>query len=232
MKNQSYKRIAAALAILLSGPLLTGCGSSEPDAPVAAAPAPVTPGGFGPGMCVPISSQIGFSGTNVYFDSANIYGGMVPGMQAIGQMTVGTGGAGGPLMRSGVDGTISMNVTNTQTAGVAPGTPGMMPGMTMMGTGTGSGMVSVTGFVQISPQTQQDIMYQAQIGRIPVGGVGYAGMVPGAMPQPGVMPGMAAPTQLCVSGIAMNLGHYYNTIHSGHVYLYMNNTQHGYKLYF
>jgi hypothetical protein len=42
-----------------------------------------------------------------------------------------------------------------------------------------------------------------------------------------------APTQqVCVSGISMNVGHYYNTIYGGNVYLYLNNTQHGYVLYF
>ena len=49
------------------------------------------------------------------------------------------------------------------------------------------------------------------------------------MPMPTTNTGVQ---QVCVSGIAIDAGHYYTTIYEGHVYLYLNGTQHGYVLYF
>ena len=102
MKTQNTM---ALLAIML----LSACGSD---------PVPVVnpnPGGFGPGGCVPINAQIGFTGTNNEFSYAQFKAGTIPATMlgfgsVAGTLAMGGGAAGGPYQRSGVDGTISMNI--------------------------------------------------------------------------------------------------------------------------
>lgn len=123
-------------------------------------------------------------------------------------------------------------------------------------------MSNVQGTIVLSQLVQYDIMYRVQLGQIPLtmapgyggqyggqyGGMNYFGPqmpfngtgfaspnqfmpLPGQMPQ-GYNPAMPNGQQICVSGIAVNVGHYYNTIYGGNVYLYLNGTNNGYILYF
>ena len=233
VKNRRIAAIAVAAGLLA----LTGCGSrsdaSNPYGPIGGIPGGVI------GGCIPINSQIGFTGTNAYFDAYNIRGGVIPGSnQALGQMSVTTAAAGGPYQRQGSDGTISMNVVpqggiNTgYNTGYNPGyntgypyypqnpypNPYMQP----------AGGASVTGFIALSPLVQGDISMRFGNGMV---GTGYAY----PYTQPGVVNPYAPPiANVCVSGIAIDIGHTYQgyTLYGGQVYLYMNNTQHGYVLYF
>ncbi|MEK6704651.1 MAG: hypothetical protein AABZ06_02590 [Bdellovibrionota bacterium] len=238
MNSANKKRIAIAAAIT-SLIALTGCGkNSDTPPPVGSVPAPL-PGSLG---CVPINAPIPFTATNIYFSGVSIVGGQVPGSSQMGQIIIGGGIEGGPYQRNGVDGTISMNVvpTNTTNTWNYPGTypggtypGGSYPGGTYPGSYPGlqptvqaPSAANATGFVSIAPMTQQDIMWKFGNGQFN-GQPGYYNPLYPSMPQP-----VAPQTQACVSGIALNVGHYYNTIHSGNVYLYLNNTQHGYVLYF
>lgn len=214
MKGKKLKRIASALAIICI-PLLEGCGKSN------STPLPgtgVAGGVFGGGACIPVNApQIPFTGTNIYFSSVNIRGGIIPGKGTEGQVVLGGTAIGGPYQRSGVDGVISMNIIPMQ---------GMYP-PTYPNTGTPTGNIAptranATGFITISSATQQDILYKFG----GTGTVGYNPYLPGAAPQP------MAPNYPCISAIAIDVGHYYNTIYGGNVFVYLNNTQHGYALYF
>jgi hypothetical protein len=125
-----------------------------------------------------------------------------------------------------VDGFISMNVYSQQyNQGAYPPYPGYPTGTAPSpypSTGMGQAQTaSVTGFLQLNPATVQDIAFKFS------GGMGGYTQ-PGYFPQPGY----PQQQQLCVSGIAMNLGHYYNYIYGGAVYLYLNGTNHGYVVPF
>ncbi len=219
MKRARKSKFALVVTLIVAA-LLVGCGKSDPMGETA----PTVPGvnagvpGTGSGICVPINQPIPFTGSQIYFDWANIMGGQLPYGQGVGQMVIGGGATGGPYQRSGVDGAISMNITPV--TGTAPQyqqyptAPSFWnPTQTwnsQPGYDQNSKTANATGMIQISQQTQQDIMYN-------FGGGAYTGTTQ-SMP--------------CVSGIAMNVGHYYTTIYGGNVYLYLNNTTSGYILYF
>ncbi|OFZ21298.1 MAG: hypothetical protein A2X94_07555 [Bdellovibrionales bacterium GWB1_55_8] len=226
MKFNRGKSVATALAIV-GLTALTGCGKSS--TPVTGGPVgyippqQLLPGGGIAGQCMPISAQIGFTGTGIYVDSASIRGGAIPGTQTMGQMNVTTVGAGGPFQRSGVDGTISMNVMlNNAAQPTVPGYPtgGYWP--TPMTPTT----ANVTGFIAINPQTQQDIIYKFG------GTTGYYPTYPTYPTYPGTLPVPTTPTQqVCVSGIAIDTGHKETQLFNIRVFLYLNNSQHGYIIY-
>lgn len=210
MSRAKLKRLAAVLA-LAGVATLTGCGSSQNDeVPIAAAPAGVMPGGVvGAGACVPISGQIPFSASNAIVDSANIYAGQIPGgTGAVGTVMIGGAVAGGPYGDTTPDGsTISMNIMLMQSA------PSPYGGST----GYGPQQANLTGFIQLSQAAQTELMYQS-------GGMGYSN--PGYFPQNPMQPTM----QPCVSGIAINVGHYNTRLYGGSVYFYLNNGQSIYRL--
>jgi hypothetical protein len=135
--------------------------------------------------CVPIDQAIPFTATDIHFDFANIIAGALPGQDSVGQVVLGGTPTKGPYQRFGVDGAITLNITQDSVA------------------------ANASGYVQISPVTRQDILNQVQMGGLP-------GKV----------------DSVCVSGIAINVGHYNNTIYGGSVYLYLNGSSHGYALYF
>jgi hypothetical protein len=226
MKNKKTNRFAIAVAIA-SIPILAGCGKSNNTPPpvVTTAPGAV----IGGGACIPINAaQIPMTGTNIYFDWANIRGGQIPGGMTFGQMLQGGITSGGPYQRSGVDGVISLNIipnTATYPGGYYPGPyQGSYPGTTPSYQGPAT-TANLTGYVSISQVTQQDILAT-------FGGT-YGGTYGGITPYPGTMPQPYSPTNVpCVTGIAIDVGHYNNIIYGGNVYLYLNNTQHGYALYF
>ena len=251
MKHERNKRIAVVLAAALSALALGGCGSSQSPAP-APGIAGVAGGQYGVGSCVPITGAIPFTGTGIAMNWNTIAGGTVPGSQAYGQMYVGGAAVAGQYGRNDGEGTISLSLSPT--AGVAPG-------YGQQG-GTSPIPANMTGTLQLSPVTIQTIQAMVASGQIPVAntGTGYApgyGMpqygqpnygVPGYMPQYGAPYGaVGAPGQVCVSGIAMMLNYSTNTdptdlgpyqqVLSGSfpgagVYLYLNNSQHGYQLQF
>ncbi|MGK5085914.1 hypothetical protein WDW37_21710 [Bdellovibrionota bacterium FG-1] len=233
MKRLKWKMKWAPILVIASLAVSTGCGKSDPAAnpgtpgavPVAPIGTPLTPV---PTTCVPINAQIPFTATNIYFSSVNIVGGAVPGeTQAYGQVMIGGSPTGGPYQRTGVDGTVSINIMPSQQANVPTPPVGIMP---YNGYGTQSNLqppslANANGFVAISAQTQADIMWQ-----FGGGGTQYPNYNTGYLPQPTLPVNQAQ--QVCISGIALSLGHYYNTIYGGHVFLYLNNSQSGYKLYF
>ncbi|MGZ3696946.1 MAG: hypothetical protein ACXWP5_02535 [Bdellovibrionota bacterium] len=111
-----------------------------------------------------------------------------------------------------------------------------------------TGGATMTGYVQPSQAVLQDIMYQngySYGSGYPYGGT-YGGGTYGS-PFGGSYPYSPYPTspyptspyptapaapQICVSGVAVDLGIYNSTLYGGKVYLYLNNTQHGYIMYF
>jgi hypothetical protein len=228
-----FRAIAATIA-LGAAATFTGCGKSGSGVGGSGGGVGGNGGWGGNGSCVPISSPIGFQGNNIYFDSANIIGGWIPQTtQQIGQMTVGGGGGSGPYQRQAVDGTITMNIYNTQQGQY----PQQQPYQGFP-TGTYNGsypsgptqLANAQGTIYISQRTQADIQWR-------FGGGQYSG----GYTQPYFpSPYQQYPTQqqypqqnyqqVCVSGIAMNLGHYNNYLYGGRVYLYLNNTTPGYIL--
>ena len=266
-------RTLASTAIVLAMLVNQGCGKSSSNPEPGGAPGPVA----GQAGCIPINTaQIPFTATNIRFDWANIIGGLIPlTAQSVGQMAIGGTPTNGAYNRTGVDGTIVMNITpanqaypygpNTGQPAPPPGAfspqqgpfgPASTPGNYYGPQGSyGAGeTANATGYLHISEITQADIAYQVQSGRIQLSGVGLPnqpGLPPGPPGAPGSYPYNGAPNgysggtpyggqgssaalipQLCVSGIAINAGHYHETIYGGNVFLYLNNSQHGYILFF
>ena len=91
-------------------------------------------------------------------------------------------------------------------------------GQGLMGAPTGPATVS--GVLQISQATIQDIVYQIILGRLQIPSLGQ-----NFWQNPN-------PNAVCVSGMGMNLGHYNTYLHSGLVYIYFNGTSQGYGLVF
>jgi hypothetical protein len=208
MKRKKLSPILGTLAIA-STLLVAGCGKSNTSSS-SYNPIPGTIGTGSLGRCVPInSSQIPFTASNIYFSSVNIRAGIIPGSGTIGQVLVGGSATGGPYQRSGVDGVLSMSISPI--ASVYPTTT------PISGVNTGPTVASASGFISISVATQRDIVYKFS---------NLSGYNPYAT-------GSTTVTNYpCVSGIAIDVGHYYNTIYGGNAYLYLNNSQHGYSLYF
>ncbi|MBL7714663.1 MAG: hypothetical protein JNL01_04290 [Bdellovibrionales bacterium] len=217
---------------------------------------PTLPGGGG---CVPISSPIGFQG-QAYVDYANIVAGTLPyGYQNIGQMVVTGGGASGGMLNTrpgSSDGMISMNLqqsgfgqqmqmpytgypqnTYWQQTGYPSGfqqqpgfpTGGMVPGS------WNPNQSMIQGTIQLSQMVMTDIMYRFGGGMMNT----FPGMTapnwyqqPGQIPGYPQQPGYGYGSQVCVSGIAMNMGRWNNLLYGGKVYLYLNGSQHGYTLQF
>ena len=205
---------------------------------------PITGGG-----CAPITGPIPFTAQGIYMDWANIIGGFTPMTSTpIGQVVVGGGAVGGGQYNgSGSDFSISMNVipmngfANMPYAGYPNqsmfgmpgwgtqnqfmwGTTGMYP-FGFNGMNQGNQLVNATGFIQLSQLMIQNLVYLAQMGQLPIAG---AGVNTGF--QQGIFPGNMAfinPSQICVSALAINVGHYYSTIYGGYVYIYFNGTNVG-----
>lgn len=243
-------KAARGLAIIGAAWALTACGSSKHDTNL-----PNTGlGGLGGGGCITagVQSQIAFTGSGIYVDSANVLGGRIPGSwQQFGTMTLGGGGAGQYNTRQGlVDGQLSMNInvpgqqainymgmnngaTNSQCAfGMCasnyyqPTNPyGAAP----------SNQATVTGSILLSEITKSNIL--ATMGGYannqPPVGVGY----PAAGYNNGYNTGYAN-SQVCITGIAINSGRwdsgtYGKLLYDAKVYLYINgSTTNGYMLYF
>lgn len=258
MKNQA-KRLSKALAIALIGLALSSCGKSNksntnnnnPYNPYGNG-AYNYPGGQIPasGGCAPITGPIPFVAQGIYMDWANIIGGYAPQSgQPIGQVVVGGSGiAGGQYQGSGSDFSISMQVTPVNGFAGMPyqgypnqsmfglpnsgysaqfmwGNTGAMP-YGYNGFNQGNQLVNAQGMIQLSQLMVQKLMYMAQMGQLPITG-GIQQQQPGIFP--GNMPYMN-PSQICISAIALNVGHYYSTIYGGYVYIYFNGTNLGFPI--
>ena len=240
------KRFATAMAILSVAAVLTGCGKSDPNEipPPGGIPRWI-PGypGYG-NACVPLTNgygsypgyggqttqgTIGFNAMNIYWDGRAIVAGNVPYKSPSGQVTIGQGGQGGPYTRSGVDGVLSMQITQNAAYGGYPQQPQYPQYGGTYGGQTSATTANATGMVQISSAVLQEIITR-------YGGYSGGYQQPYNPYQPGGMPQPYQPyqqPQTCVSGLAIEgnwspTGGFYNTW----VYLYMNNTQHGERLYF
>lgn len=188
MSSKVFKKIAL-VGTLLGSILVSGCGSSDPNGVNPESqnnyPGYNTGGYYTPGGCVPITSAIGFSGTNVNVSTTRL-------AASQGQLSIGTGPApgatgygSGSYYRSGVDGTIQVNLAATQNTN-----PYGYPQYATAGT--------VTGSVQLSAQALQLIQTIAS-------GSGYGYGYPGYnYGYPGV-PTPVGPTSICANAIAMDL---------------------------
>lgn len=249
MRVLKTKPILHALMAAIVGLTLTACGKSSDDNSNVYSqggyypPGTTGPGGQVSGQCAPITGPIPFTIQGAYMDWANIVGGQIPfSSQAIGSVLVGGGAAGGQYVGQGSDGTISMQLMpgGYPNQGYMPysGYPNQsypgQPGQYAYGYNNAYGgqqFVSGAGTIQLSALVIQDIVYKVQTGQIPIG-------LNGGYQQPGYgypqypQYNQINPQQICVSAIAMNLGHYYNKVYGGKVYLYLNGTSRGYVMYF
>jgi hypothetical protein len=206
-------RLAVALAISAI-PLLTGCGSSgnsSGDIPASGYTTQCTPSGCIQvpinGGCIPLSQPIYFAGSNT-----QIY---YPGVIQAGQIPYG-----------GTYGTMSVSASAISSSGgytVSSVSAGSQMNMSIYSGGYGSTTASISGGLQLSALIQQQIAYYNQ-------GIGSYTGANGYLPW-AASPGYYGTNSVCVSGIAIQ-GYLYQTVPAfqGNVYLYLNNTQHGWAL--
>jgi hypothetical protein len=247
-------RLATALALLVSAILITGCGKKSDTTAGIVAPVTGPTGTLTGGGCMPLaSSVIPFTGTNIYYSGISLVGGLLPGVsQQVGQVVLGGGATSGMFFRQGGDGQIVMSVVQSPSlynGNYPSGYPnniysGSIPSNYPVSYGSWSGssyLATVTGSVTLSQAVIQDILNNAMMGSygaIPgltnqtVGtgtgygygnGYGYGGYN---------MNYQQMASLVCVSGVAFNGLVYGNTLYGMYVYLYLNNTAHGYTLYF
>ncbi len=237
--------------------VLSGCGQNSANVG-AISPGLGTggiPNGFGNGACVPVNQAISFVGQNIYMDWANVVGGTLPSIGSlaqaqgsVGQIAVGMGGI--PQGGYGVAqfstgwgnsqfGSVQMSASSAGQAfngmpysGFPQGTYApswynsyqSQPGYT-------AGYINVQGSVTLSQMSLYDmsLAYGSfgfnQTGGIALGGI--QGSVPGSFPMTGF-----GGQSLCVSQMAINLGHWNQTLYGGNVFLYLNGTQNLYVLQF
>jgi hypothetical protein len=221
-------------------------------------PAPVPPNNTGqpqqpgPGACVPLQNNITFSGTGVTVDSANIYAGQMPpnvafvGGRQFGQMSMGgpqtaipapSNGQVPPNQQqmqpyysgntySGYDmiypgTTIQLKFTPANQSGQPVNNGYPQNGYQQQHTGPSS-VANISGVLTLSPQTQQEIVY-AQNG----GALAYQN---GGQYNQNGQPGQPVQgnSNVCISNIALNLGQNGVSGVYGEIYLYLNNSSHGY----
>lgn len=234
MRRSLFPLVASLAATLF---LFTGCGSDSNSS----LNDPLNPyNQLSYRGCVQLNYPLSFTGYGT-FTSSKIQAGRIPSTsgsygQTIGYLTLGGGTAlqtTGAYSRSGTDGTINVNINQSgYGTGVVPQTGGgAYPYPAGVNTPNGA---QITGNISISQNTIQDIVYQFGGNNsynpypvaTPYAGNGYT---PNTYPYSGGGYGYNSP---CVSEIAIDVQHYNNVIHSGFVYLYINNSGHGYTLYF
>ncbi len=229
----------ATLAIATASGFI-GCGSSTPppaQTPVPTAPAGSVPGAPGvPGGCVPIGQQIPFTLTNAQINMSKLQAGQIPGVGAVGQAIVGGGAAGGYMTGSSYDGSISLNLTSMPGANQVPGQVAPTFGATQSTTVNGNG------FLTLSGQAQGYIITAIQNGQIQIPGISANNYnnyginpfptvptTPVNQPAQGQYP---TPQNICVSSLAINLWVNGTRLNLGNIWVYLNNSQHGYVLDF
>lgn len=225
MKMYSSKRLAIALA-LFAAPFLTGCGSGSGSGALPPGYGGVVPGSTSAIGCVGLTTPIGMQINGMSVDySGNFVAGTLPlgGMSAGSVvMTGATNPIGGQTYGSqGVSGTIQMQIGNAY--GYNPYQQQypyqQYPQQYPQQYGVGG---YATGMIQISQIMAQQIAMSVQS----MPGI-YPTQYPGQYPYQ-QYPGMGY-GQPCISGIAMR-GSIYPNVGGmrAEVYLYMNNTNHGY----
>lgn len=252
MKTRFNKKKIAAVLVISSLALLTGCGKSADSGAAGVVPGLGAGNPYGVGGCVPISSstQIPFTATNMYFGNSQmgdmrVMAGNIPYKQAFGQVMIGGGlapvttpyggyGGSGQFRGQRVDGTtISLSLTSGGTTGAYPGYP-------PSGGYGATGNVSATGTIQVSPFIQSVLMQAAASASGYGGNLGFP--TPSQYPTqyPGQYPGQAYPGQTgiagqnCISSLAIDLQHTISSqwLYLGSIYFFVNGTQHGLALDF
>jgi len=236
-ENQQARK-ALQLAVAAALPLaLAACGAAEPtdtgstggtSGSVSTAPT---------ASCVPLNQQIPFTLTNAQITARKLYAGAIPGSQAVGTVFVGGAvAAGGVFQGTGLDNSIlSMNITQAGGATTTTGSYGYNPYDWM----AYQSYANATGYLQVGTTLQQQAALLVQLGYINIPGLstGAVGTTTSWTTPSTTAPTQTvaiSPSQLCVSSIAMtiNIHPYYNTLYIGDVYLYLNNTQHGFSVEF
>jgi hypothetical protein len=229
-------RFAIALAILTM-PALIGCGSRNsnnpapvdngyyPLPPASQYPLPPVPGGG----CAALNAGIGFTGNGVYVSYANIRGGQLPygGMQTSGQVMVGGPGGSGPYTVQTYEGTnvtMSVEPLNVQTYPQQPyGGYGVQYPQNTPTNIVVPGQANINGRLTLSQLTISDIQYRLGGGMQIMGGYPQTTQYP----YPGIQPPVS---NLCVTGLGIDVGHYGTRLYGGKFYLYFNGSSQVYEL--
>jgi len=231
-------RHAARLAIAALPLALAACGAAEPTQPTNKVGGTTGSVGTVPtASCVPITQQIPFTATNAYVASRKLYAGAIPGYGSVGTVLVGgTVASGGVYQGIGLDNSVlSLNLTSTS---------GQSTTTSSYGYGAYDWLAyqsyaTASGFLQIGTTLQQQAALLVQLGQIPITGLtsGAIGYTSSWTTPSATMPTQTVsinPSQLCVSNLAIsvNIHPTYNTLYIGDVYVYLNNTQHGFTVDF
>jgi hypothetical protein len=240
MKRNKLSRYATAVAIASLAGIMSACGSSSGSSVAGIAGI----GGVGgtasnSGGCVALTTTMSFSATNAYIDSANIYAVPSGTASTAGTMEtyVSAGGAVSTTTGNGVysntwnsnvsDAYVSMTVANYNTGystgGYGYGTipsPTIGTGYPYGSSGT-SAYESLTGSLQFTATRWENLIYEFQ-SQYGYGGTGYTGV--------GTIPTVGSNTipNVCVSGVAMSVGHYNNLLYGGAILLFLNNNPSSY----
>jgi hypothetical protein len=238
MKTNMNRRVAIALALATSA-ILSGCGSNN-------SAAPITPGATGingiAGVnistgCAPISAPIAFAGTGIGGNGTGAFAaGQFPGSGSYGAMEVGTATTSMGSIGTEVY-TDTYGQSESSPAGEAAGSLEISfessLGISNMGfnpynygytNGISTGSNTLSGYLQLSEEAQNAIMYTVEENpTLYESGYGYGTI------------GLGGTSSICVSNIAI-IGYLYPTYEAyggfqAEVALYLNNTEHGYILY-
>ena len=243
MKSLKHALVATFAATALT--VLSGCGATDSTV-IGTGNTGVTGAN---GACIPLTGQIPFTINGGQIYNRKLQVGLIPPSQQMiwnnagnGQSvgTVITGGAisqNSNLVGQGVDGQLVLGLTQTNNNTAANNTN---PYNALGGYYDNSVMtVNGTGYLQIAPATRADIAYQVTTGAIQIPGLagttntglnaGYNAYNPYANTTT-----LINESQICVSGIAISINIYqdWQSLYLGDVFLYLNNTQHGYILQF
>ncbi|MBY0471943.1 hypothetical protein K2X30_12320 [bacterium] len=212
LKNKFFT-VAVALAGFMT---LSGCGAANN----------VGAGAYGVaglGNCVPISGLVTFTATNFFMDNTSLNAGPATDYQTYGQVLMG-GGSGANLVSSqGVDGVMGVSIPNYNPLNY-PSLPVYNNGSYLNGNvpyGT-----AMTGYLQISQQTQSNILGQVAYGMASIGNLGIPSCGLNNMPNPWYPSGtgtgcFTTPAQVCVSQLGIRMNYSGNRIW-GVVDLYLN----------
>lgn len=222
--KQKSKRLTLMSLVLGTSVLLTGCGSAGSGNGVGGIGNGLYPGS--PGICVPVTQQIPFTGNNIRFDSANIMAN--PDQIVVGGQPV----PGQYVNKYFYEGTMRLNKIGTAGGyGTQPGYGYTAPAATQY--------ANVQGYIQLTSATLEKLRYEIQIGKIRIGNYGYTNTPTPTYPggyTGGYYPnqptgGVMDLSQVCVSDIAINAGVYGTIIYGARVYLFLNNTNQWIEVY-
>lgn len=219
MSYVNMNRFARISAVLIGTALFTACGTNRGTVTNA-----IGTGGFQAGGCVPVNQPINFQGQNAYIDQTTIRAGQIPSGWG--------GGSGYYQAPGGVGGQQGGSIVQTGGAGAPQGTPGTL--FVQSYNGEGSISIALNAFGG-NFNTNKQINGTLTLGQISQQYAWQAYSYIGA--QQGTVPGGNG--QPCVSSLGIQA--YYNpnalfgtgfyngnSIYSAIVYIFLNNTQHGF----